>query len=116
VEWKEKEQFWSSAPTNSTNDGWGVAESNDRCVDLDEQLFTTFYAMSRDVWPSVERGVEVWIDVHSVLEGSMDKEHSACRCLHIHTDWSFQPDQLFILQLRRYFRWKLRIPWFPLRT
>jgi hypothetical protein len=91
------------APTNSTDDGWGVAEGDARWVSPDEQLFTTFYAMSRGTWPSVERGVEVKIDVHSVLEGSMDKERSACRCLYIRTDWSFQPDQLFILQLRQYF-------------
>jgi hypothetical protein len=105
-----------SALTNSSDDGWGVAEGDDRWVGSDEQLFTTFYAMNRGTWPSVERGVEVQIDIHSVLEGSLDKERSACRCLHIRTDQSFQPDQPFILQLRRYFRWKLCIPWFPLRN
>jgi hypothetical protein len=29
----------------------------------------------------VEGGVEVVIDIHSVLKGSVDKEHSACRLL-----------------------------------
>jgi hypothetical protein len=109
TEWKEKEQVWSSAPTNSADDGWGVAEGDDQWVGSDEQLFTMIHAMSRGTWPSVERGIEVTIDVHSVLEGSMDKEHSACRCLCICTDLSFQPDQPFILQLRRYFRWKLHV-------
>jgi hypothetical protein len=65
--------------------------------------------MSRGTWPSVERKVEVKINVHLVLEGLMDKERSACRCLRIRTDLSFQPDQPFILQLHQYFRWKLRI-------
>jgi hypothetical protein len=86
-----------------------VAEGDDWWVGSDEQLFTTFYTMNRGTWPSVEKGVEVKIDVHSVLEGSLDKERSACRCLRIRTDLSFQPDQLFILHLRLYFRWKLRI-------
>jgi hypothetical protein len=30
AEWKEKEQVWVSAPTNCTDDGWGVAEGDDR--------------------------------------------------------------------------------------
>jgi hypothetical protein len=114
AEWKEKEQVWLSAPTNSTDDGWGVAEGDDRWVGSDELLFTMIYAMRRGTWPSVERGIEVTIDVHSVLEGLMDKECSACRCLHIRTDLFFQPDQPFILQHCRYFQWKLRIHWFPL--
>jgi hypothetical protein len=104
AEWREKEQVWLSAPTNSTDDGWSVAEGGDRWVGSDEQLFTTIYTMSRGNWPSVERGVRVNIDVHSVLEKLVNKERSACRCLHIRTDLSFQPDQLFILQLRQYFR------------
>jgi hypothetical protein len=74
------------------------------------------HAISRGTWPSVERGIEVTIDVHSVLEGSMDKERSACRCLRIHTDLFFQPDQPFILQCRQYFRWKLRLHWFLSRS
>jgi hypothetical protein len=41
--------------------------------------------MYRGVWPSLGRGaegIEVSIDVHSVLEGSLDKERSACRSLY----------------------------------
>jgi hypothetical protein len=86
AEWREKEQVWSSAPTNSTDGGWEVAEGDDRWVGSDESLFTTIYAMSSGTWPSVERGIEVTIDVHSVLERSMDQERSACRCLRIRTD------------------------------
>jgi hypothetical protein len=44
-----------------------------------------FYDMSRGVWTSVGRGaegIEVTIDVHSVLEGSLDKERSTCRSLY----------------------------------
>jgi hypothetical protein len=82
AEWKEKEHMWASAPSNSTSDGWGVAEGDDRWVGSDEQLFNTLHAMYRGTWPSVERGVEVTIDVHSVLEGSLDKERSACRSLY----------------------------------
>jgi hypothetical protein len=40
-----------------------------------------FYAMSRGTWPGVKGGVEVVIDVHSVLEDLVDKECSACRLL-----------------------------------
>jgi hypothetical protein len=75
------EQHWETAPTNSNND-WGVIEDDPhRWVASDEKLFTMFYAMSRGVWPSMEGGVKVSIDVHSVLKGSVDKEHSACRLL-----------------------------------
>jgi hypothetical protein len=86
AEWREREQVWSSALTNSTDDGWEVAEGDDRWVGSDESLFTTIYAMSSGTWPSVERGIEVTIDVHSVLKRSMDQERSACRCLRICTD------------------------------
>jgi hypothetical protein len=83
AEWKEKDQVWASAPTNSTSDGWGVNEGDDWWVGSDEQLFNTLYAMYRGTWPSVEGGVEVTIDVHLVLEGSVDKERSACRSLYL---------------------------------
>jgi hypothetical protein len=82
AEWKEKEQVWVSAPTNCTDDGWGVAEGNDRWVSSDEQLFNTLYAMYRGTWPSVAGGVEVTVNVYSVLEGSLDKERSTCRSLY----------------------------------
>jgi hypothetical protein len=81
VDWKEKEQVWVSAPTNSTSGGWEVNLDDQWWVASDEKLFTTFYAMSRGIWPSVEGGVEVVIDVHSVLEGPVDKECSTCRLL-----------------------------------
>jgi hypothetical protein len=38
--------------------------------------------MSRGAWLSVESGVKVTIDVHSVLEGPVDKECSTCRLLY----------------------------------
>jgi hypothetical protein len=82
ADWREKEQVWSSAPTNSTGNSWGVAEGDDWWVGSDEQLFNTVYAMYRGTSPSVEGGIEVTIDVHSVLEGSVDKERSACRSLY----------------------------------
>jgi hypothetical protein len=37
----------------------------------------TFYNMSRGTWPSVERGIEVLIEVHSDLE----EERPTCRLL-----------------------------------
>jgi hypothetical protein len=83
AEWREKEQVWASAPTNSTSDGWGVAEGDDRWVGSDEQLFNTIYAMYRGTWPSMESGIEVTVDIHSVLEGSVDKERSTCRSLYL---------------------------------
>jgi hypothetical protein len=82
VEWKEKEQVWASAPTNYTDDGWGVTEGDDRWVGSDERLFNTLYAIYRGTWPSIAGGVEVTVDVHLVLEGSPDKECSACRSLY----------------------------------
>jgi hypothetical protein len=82
VEWREKEQVWASAPINCTDDSWGVAEGNNQWVSSNEQLFKTFYALYRDTWPSVKGGVEVSVDVHSVLEGSVDKERSTCRSLY----------------------------------
>jgi hypothetical protein len=85
AEWKETEQRWESAPTNSTSGGWGPVEDDSRWVGSDEQLFITLYDMYRGVWPSAGRGIEgieVVIDVHSVLEGSLDKERSACRSLY----------------------------------
>jgi hypothetical protein len=81
AEWKEKEQVWASAPSTSTSCGWEVNQDDQWWVASDEKLFTIFYAMSRGIWPSVEGGVEVVIDIHSVLKGSVDKERSACRLL-----------------------------------
>jgi hypothetical protein len=80
----------------------------------DAKLLTTARAVSRG-WPSVEGGIEVSVEVRSNAE-DLVQECTACRCSCIRTDLSFQPDQLFILQLRRYFWWKLRIRWFPSRS
>jgi hypothetical protein len=85
ADWKETEQRWESAPTNSTCDGWGPIEDDSRWVGSDEQLFLTLYDMYRGIWPSTGRGaegIEITVDVHSVLEGSLDKERSACRLLY----------------------------------
>jgi hypothetical protein len=85
-EWKEMEKRWESAPTNSTSDGWGSIEDGSRWVGSDEQLFLVLYDMYRGVWPSMGRGaegIEVTVDVHLVLEGSLDKERSACRSLYL---------------------------------
>jgi hypothetical protein len=82
AEWREKEQVWSSAPTNSTSGSWDVAEGDDWWVGSDEQLFNTVYAMYRGTWPSVESGIEVTVDIHSVPKESVDKERSACRSLY----------------------------------
>jgi hypothetical protein len=62
AEWKEKEQVWASAPTNCTDDGWGIAEGDEWWVESDERLFNTLYAMYRGTWPSVSGGVEVTVD------------------------------------------------------
>jgi hypothetical protein len=96
AKWKEKEQVWSLTPTNSTSDSWGVAEGDHWCVALDEKLFTTFYAMSRGTWLSMEGGIKVTIDVHSVLKGSVDKECSTCRLL-VFIDRLLVPDLLSFL-------------------
>jgi hypothetical protein len=104
------------ALTNSVV-GWDVPEDDPRRLDWqasDSTLVTTVHATSCG-WPSVAGGVEVSIEVHSNA-GDIAEECAACRCFCICTDLSFQPDQLFILQRRRYFRWKLHIPWFPLRS
>jgi hypothetical protein len=70
---------------NSTSDGWGPIEDDSQWVGSDKQLFIALYNMYRGVWPSAGRGIEgieVTVDVHSVLEGSLDKERSACRSLY----------------------------------
>jgi hypothetical protein len=52
--------------------------------------------------------IEVFVEVCSSV-GDLTEERTACRCFSIRTNLSFQPDQLFIPQLCRYFQWKLRI-------
>jgi hypothetical protein len=75
------------------------------------KLVTTLYACSHGwpdhSWSSMKEGVKVSVEVHSNVEGS--EECATCRCLYIHTNLSFQPDQPFILQLRRCFEMKLCI-------
>jgi hypothetical protein len=114
--WKDTEGLWETAPTNSII-GWDIPEDDPRRLAWqasDAKLVMTMHAMSCG-WPSVEGGIEVSVEVRSNT-GDLAKERTACRCFCIRTDLSFQPDQLFILQLRRYFRWKLRIPSFPSRS
>jgi hypothetical protein len=116
AEWKEKEGLWEMVPTNG-DIGWDIPEDDPRrqaWQASDAKLFTTFHAMSRG-WPSIEGGIEVSVEVRSDV-GDLAEERAACRCFRICTDLSFQPDQLFILQRRRYFCWKLRILWFPSRS
>jgi hypothetical protein len=86
AEWKETEQRWESTPTTDTADDWGLIEEGSQWVGSDVQLFLALYDMYRGVWPNPGRGVEaidVPVDVHSVLEGSLDKERSACRSLYL---------------------------------
>jgi hypothetical protein len=103
AEWKEKEGLWETAPMNS-DIGWDIPEDNPRRLvwrASGDKLVTTMHAMNRG-WPSVEGGIEVSMEVHSNA-GDLVEERTTCRCFCIHTDLSFQPDQLSILQLRRYF-------------
>jgi hypothetical protein len=104
------------APTNS-NSGWDIPEDDPRRLawqGSDTKLVMTMLAMSRG-WPSVAGGVEVSVEVRSNAEDLVE-ECTACRCFCIRTDLFFQHDQPFILQLRRYFRWKLHVLWFPSRS
>jgi hypothetical protein len=78
AEWKEKE-VWE--PVNGSDGGWGVYEGNDWWVGSDERLFNTLYAMYRGVWPSMLGGVEVTVDVHLVLEGSLASYDTALSVL-----------------------------------
>jgi hypothetical protein len=115
-EWKEKEGLWETAPTNS-DIGWDIPEDDPRRLawqGSDTKLVMTTHAMSRG-WPSVAGGIEVSVEVCSNAEDLVE-ECTACRCFRIHTDLFFQPDQPFILQLCRYFRWKLHVLWFPSRS
>jgi hypothetical protein len=116
AEWKEREVAWATAPTNSDS-GWDIPKDGSRRLDWqdsDVKLVTTMHAVSCG-WPSVEGGIEVSVEVRSSA-GDLAEERTAYRCFCIRTDLSFQPDQPFILQLRRYFRWKLHILWFPSRS
>jgi hypothetical protein len=86
AEWKETEQRWESAPVTDTADDWGPVEEGSRWVGSDVQSFLALYDMYRGVWPNPVRRIEaidVPVDIHSVLEGSLDKERSACRSLYL---------------------------------
>jgi hypothetical protein len=108
AEWKETSDSWETAPTNSVV-GWDIPADDPRHGDwqASDNLFMTVHAVSRG-WLSVEGGIEVSVEVCSNT-GDLAEERTACRCFCIRTDLSFQPDQLFILQLRWYFQWKLRL-------
>jgi hypothetical protein len=97
AEWKETEELWKMAPTNSV-DGWDVSEDDPHRGDWqvsDCKLFTTVHGVSHG-WPSVAGGVEVSVEVRSNA-GDIAEECATCRCFCIRTDLSFQPDQPFIL-------------------
>jgi hypothetical protein len=87
VDWNEIEQRWESAPRRiDDNGGWGPIEEGSRWVGPDVPLFLALYDMYRGTWPNPVRRIEainVLVEVHSVLEGSLDKERSACRSLYL---------------------------------
>jgi hypothetical protein len=85
ADWKETEQRWESAPMSPDNGGWGPIKEGSRWVDPDVKSFLVLYDMYRGVWPNpVQRiaAIDVPVDVHSVIAGSLDREHSACRSLY----------------------------------
>jgi hypothetical protein len=88
ADWKETEQRWESAPNTDTADDWGPIEEGPGWVDSDVKSFLALYDMYRGVWPNpVWRiaVIDVPVDVHSVIAGSLDREHSACRLLYLLT-------------------------------
>jgi hypothetical protein len=92
AEWRETEQRWESAPTTSTADNWGPIEEGSRWVGSDVQSFLALYDMYRGVWPNPvgrNAAIDVPVDVHSVLEGSLDKERSTCRLLYLRLPFGF---------------------------
>jgi hypothetical protein len=103
-DWKSEAKRWEMASSNS-NAGWDIP-ANDPCrlgwQASDDKQIATLHAVSSG-WPSVEGGIEVLVEVCSSV-GDLAEARTACRCLCICTDLSFQPDQPSILQLRRYFR------------
>jgi hypothetical protein len=86
ADWKETEQKWESAPISADADDWGPIEEGSRWVGSDVQSFLALYDMYRGVWLNPVMRIEVIdvpVDFHSVLEGSLDKERSACRSLYL---------------------------------
>jgi hypothetical protein len=95
ADWKETEQRWELAPRSvDDNGGWGPVEEGSRWVDPDVQLFLALFNMSRGIWPNPVRriaAIDVPVDVHSVIAGSLDRERSACRSLYLRLPFSYQP-------------------------
>jgi hypothetical protein len=90
AEWKEKEQVWSAAPSNSTS-GWGVIEDDPHhhlWVSSEEKLFTTFHAMSRGVWLSVEKGLRC--QLKSIWISRIQRRRSAPPVGYLYTLVAFQ--------------------------
>jgi hypothetical protein len=115
-DWRSEAERWETASSNS-NAGWDIPADDPHHLGWqasNDKQIATLHAVSSG-WTSVEGGIEVSIKVHSSV-GDLAEARTTCRCLCIRTDPSFQPDQLSILQLRRYFLWKLRIPSFLLLT
>jgi hypothetical protein len=102
----ESEQWESSRPDEVI--GWGVPIDNLTWKASNEKLFNTFYAMSwgwpNRVWPKVDEGIDVSVEVKSNVE-ELVVLCAACRYCHIRTDVS--TNQSIIMQLRRYFMEKL---------
>jgi hypothetical protein len=85
ADWNEVEQRWESAPKSPNNGGWGPIEEGSRWVDPDVKSFLVLYDMYRGSWPNPVwkvAAVDVPVDVHSVIVGSLDRERSACRSLY----------------------------------
>jgi hypothetical protein len=83
--WNEVEQRWESAPRSPNNGDWGPIEEGSRWVDPDVKSFLVLYDMYRGVWPNLVwkiAVVDILVDVHSVIAGSLDRERSACRSLY----------------------------------
>jgi hypothetical protein len=88
ADWKETKQRWESAPMSADTGGWGPIEEGSRWVGSDIQSFLVLYDMYRGTWPNPVRRVEaidILMDVHSVIAGSLDRECSACRSLYLLT-------------------------------
>jgi hypothetical protein len=103
ADWESEAEQWETAPTNS-DVGWDIPADDPRRLAWqasDDKQLMTLHVVSHG-WPSVEGGIKVSVEVHSNA-GDLAEERTACRCSCIRTDLSFQPDQPFILQLRRYF-------------
>jgi hypothetical protein len=71
AKWKSEEEQWTTAPMSS-DAGRDIREDDLCCqwwLASDAKLMTTLHAMSCG-WPSVEGGIEVSVEVRSVLSDS----------------------------------------------